>query len=276
MRSVSAIPFLVAAVTAQSTAGPYGQCGGTGYTGPSACGSGYGCTTYNPYYAQCYPGAATATPSTTSTAAAVTPTTTKPSTTLQTSTTKPITTITTITTTTTTTTTTTAAAAATSTAPTGTSPSTPTTLVSGWYWIRAVASPNFHKYLQTSPLLTPSTALLNDHTTAGQFNVIDGQLVYYRGASASPLYLTVENPTDKTQRKLWTKFSATKNVYGTFAFQGDTLTWSVSDITRPNVAAWLVCAGQEVFVNTGAYAYDTPAGCADQTIHYYGGSTADL
>ncbi|KAK1773036.1 60s ribosomal protein mitochondrial precursor protein, partial [Copromyces sp. CBS 386.78] len=77
-------------------------------------------------------------------------------------------------------------------------------------------------------------------------------------------------------RKLKTWFSTTKNAYGTFKFQGDTLTWSVADINRPNEAAWLVCTGQEVFINTGAYLYQTPTGCADQTIHSYGGSTADL
>jgi len=39
-----------------ATATPYGQCGGwTTYTGPTACGSGWTCTTLNPYYAQCTP-----------------------------------------------------------------------------------------------------------------------------------------------------------------------------------------------------------------------------
>ncbi|CCC12718.1 hypothetical protein SMACR_05677 [Sordaria macrospora] len=32
----------------------WGQCGGSGYTGPTACATGT-CTTYNPYYAQCTP-----------------------------------------------------------------------------------------------------------------------------------------------------------------------------------------------------------------------------
>ncbi|KAK0637477.1 hypothetical protein B0T17DRAFT_481383, partial [Bombardia bombarda] len=91
-----------------------------------------------------------------------------------------------------------------------------------------------------------------------------------------PLYMNVENPADKTQRKLATAYKETKNAYGTFAFQGDTLTWTVADIARPNAAAWLVCEGQEMFINTGAYLYNTPAGCADQTIHSFGGATADL
>ncbi|KAK3505538.1 hypothetical protein B0T13DRAFT_390585 [Neurospora crassa] len=153
----------------------------------------------------------------------------------------------------------------------------PTVLESGWYWIRAVAAPNFHKYLQggaSSAASSNQTALLEDHTTAGQFNIIDGQLVF--NTKPAQLYLNVENPTDKTQRKLKTWFSTTKNAYGTFKFQGDTLTWSVADIKRQNEAAWLVCTGQEVFINTGAYLYQTPAGCSDQTIHSYGGSTANV
>lgn len=76
----------------------------------------------------------------------------------------------------------------------------------------------------------------------------------------------VENPADKTQRKLETWFSTEKNDYGTFGFQGDTLTWHTDDIARPNEAAWLVCEGQQLFINTGAYLYNTPAGCADQTV----------
>ncbi|KAJ5006368.1 hypothetical protein K4K57_011222 [Colletotrichum sp. SAR 10_99] len=152
--------------------------------------------------------------------------------------------------------------------------SVPTTLVSGWYWIRAVASPNYHSYLQAKPTGTPSKAYLDSPSTAGQFKIEDGQLVHLTGSSS--LYLNVENPADKTQRKLETWFATTKNTYGTFAFQGDTLTWSTPDVNRPNLAAWLVCENQEVFINTGAYLYQTPAGCYDQTIHSYGGSTADL
>ncbi|KAK0704313.1 hypothetical protein B0H67DRAFT_673130 [Lasiosphaeris hirsuta] len=141
---------------------------------------------------------------------------------------------------------------------------TPTSLEPGWLWIRAVATPNYRSYLQAAPTGIPPA-----------FNVVAGQLVYNR-FEAALLYMNVENPAVKTQRKLWTKFVATKNAYGTFAFQGDTLIWSVADIARPNLAAWLVCEGEEVFVNTGAFLYDTPAGCFDHTIHSYGNSIADL
>ncbi|KAG6823535.1 hypothetical protein H0H92_009880 [Tricholoma furcatifolium] len=33
----------------------YGQCGGTGYTGPTVCASGSTCTYSNAYYSQCLP-----------------------------------------------------------------------------------------------------------------------------------------------------------------------------------------------------------------------------
>ena len=143
---------------------------------------------------------------------------------------------------------------------------TPTTLMSGAYWIRAVAAPNYHKYLQTKPANVPGTAILDSHTTAGQFNIEGGQLV--NKASNPPLYMWVEEPTDKANppRTLATWFNATKNPFGSFAWQGDTLTWQVASVKRQNVAAWLVCKNQALFVNTGAYAYQTPSGCADQTV----------
>lgn len=137
--------------------------------------------------------------------------------------------------------------------------------MSGWYWIRGVAAPNFHSYLQTKPTGVPSDSFLDAASNAGQFNVINGQLVYNTGAGGE-LYMHVENPEDKTQRKLETWFSEEENDYGEFGFQGDTLTWHTDDIARPNEAAWLVCEDQQLFINTGAYLYETPAGCADQTV----------
>ncbi|KAI8628196.1 hypothetical protein F5Y19DRAFT_486210 [Xylariaceae sp. FL1651] len=150
-----------------------------------------------------------------------------------------------------------------------------TTLQSGWYWIRAVVQPNYHKYLQTKPANAAGTAILESYKTAGQYNVIDGQLVANTGTGGAPLYLSVEKPTDFTQRTLATWFNSTKNEFGTFAFQGDALTWSTPEVKRQNLAAWLVCAKQALFINTGAYAYQTPSGCADQTIHYYNDAHAN-
>ncbi|KAL2166989.1 hypothetical protein VTG60DRAFT_1883 [Thermothelomyces hinnuleus] len=152
---------------------------------------------------------------------------------------------------------------------------TPTELQPGAYWIRAVTAPNFHKYLQTIPANVPGVAILESHTTAGQFNIEDGQLV--NKVSNPPLYMWVEEPADKANppRTLATGFNTTKNTFGTFAWQGDALTWSDPSVNWQNLAAWLVCANQELFINTGAYGWQTPEGCADQTIHYYNGQTAN-
>lgn len=141
---------------------------------------------------------------------------------------------------------------------------TPTTLQTGQLWIRAVAAPNYHKYLQTKPVNEPGVAIMDSSRTAGQFNIVDGQLVEATGGE--PLYMHVEKPADLTQRKLSTWFNTTKNDFGTFVFSGDAVTWSTPEIKRQNLAAWLVCQKQALFINTGAYSYQTPAGCADQTV----------
>ena len=150
-----------------------------------------------------------------------------------------------------------------------TSVPTPKELVSGALWVRAVASPNYHKYLQTKPANLPGTAILDSYTTAGQFNIEGGQVV--NKVSNPPLYLWVEEPADKANppRTLATWFNTTKNPFGTFNFQGDTLAWSVPSVKRQNTAAWLVCKNQQLFINTGAYAYQTPSGCADQTVWFF-------
>ncbi|BCS25446.1 uncharacterized protein APUU_50157S [Aspergillus puulaauensis] len=166
-------------------------------------------------------------------------------------------------------------ATAQSTTPTSTTTAPLPTLSPGWFFIRAVEEPNYHSYLQSAPTATPGLAVLDANTGAGQFNIISGQLVYHLSGNGS-LYMNVENPSDKTQRKLTTSFNATENAYGEFAFQGDTVTWSVEDIDRPNTGAWLVCEDQQLFINTGSYGYETPEGCADETIHSYGGSTPDV
>ncbi|RFU30568.1 Acting on ester bonds protein, partial [Scytalidium lignicola] len=146
------------------------------------------------------------------------------------------------------------------------------TLQSGYYWIRAVESPNFHKYLQTDPEYTTGIAIMSDYTTAGQFNIVSGQLVEL--ITGGQLYANVEVRPDSTTMQLAVTFETTPNTYGTFAFQGDAVTWSVAGIDRPNTAAWYVCQEQQLFINLGAYDYGTPTGCADETIHYYNGATA--
>lgn len=61
-------------------------------------------------------------------------------------------------------------------------------------------------------------------------------------------------------------FNTTENTYGTFAFSGDAVQWSIPSIDRPNLSACLVCADQQLFINLGAYDYNTPPGCADETV----------
>jgi hypothetical protein len=139
-----------------------------------------------------------------------------------------------------------------------------TTLQSGNYWIRAVESPNFHQYLQTSPEYVPGIAILQNYTTAGQFNIVNGQLVEL--ITGGLLYANVEVQENSNVTKLAMTFETTQNTYGTFAFSGDAVQWSVPSISRPNLSAWLVCANQQLFINLGAYDYMTPVGCADETV----------
>lgn len=140
------------------------------------------------------------------------------------------------------------------------------TLQPGWSWIRAIAQPNHHKYLQTQPAAASGPAVLSSYRTASQFKLEDGQIIANTG---TPLYLNVERPTDLTQRRaLATWFNGTRNGFGAFAWQGDALTWSAPEVERPDRAAWFVCGAQALFVNTGAYADRTPAGCVDQTVRF--------
>lgn len=140
-----------------------------------------------------------------------------------------------------------------------------------------MAAPNFHKYLRSIVSYAPGDAILGDYTTAAQFKIVSGQLQHYL-PGGSVLYMQVEPRADSSVMKLKTSFASTPNTYGTFAWSGDALTWTVSGITRPNNAAWLACtdaaAGPDLYINLGNYMYQTPAGCADQTIHYYNGATA--
>ncbi|KFY17227.1 hypothetical protein V492_00810, partial [Pseudogymnoascus sp. VKM F-4246] len=147
---------------------------------------------------------------------------------------------------------------------TGTAPGAKATLVGDNLWIRAVADPNFHKYLQSSPSNAAGVAVMDDASTAGQFTVTDGQLVLKVGSA--DLYGIVNSTViGPNEGRLAVTFSTTKNAYGSFKFSGDALQWTVAGVTRPNESAWLVCAGQELFVNLGNYGYQTPEGCADQT-----------
>ncbi|KAB5583628.1 hypothetical protein GE09DRAFT_1182287 [Coniochaeta sp. 2T2.1] len=77
-RSIAALLATSALVAVADAVALYGQCGGIGYTGSTACDAGGVCTSYNPYYFQCVPGAATSAPPT-STSLPVTTTSTRAS-----------------------------------------------------------------------------------------------------------------------------------------------------------------------------------------------------
>jgi hypothetical protein len=132
--------------------------------------------------------------------------------------------------------------------------------------------------MQTSPLYSPGPALLGDYTQAGQFQVVAGQLVQLVSAPNEPvklLYAVVSETRSINDMSLAVSFSEAKNTYGTFAWGGDDLQWSVGGVNRPNKSAWYVCTGQRMYINLGNYLYGTPKGCADQTIHFYNDKTAN-
>ncbi|THV79101.1 cellulase-domain-containing protein [Aureobasidium pullulans] len=82
--------FVVAAAagTAAAASAPaYGQCGGQGWTGATACVSGYHCAAQNNWYSQCVPGAGSSAPQTTKVVTSVKPTTTKAATSIKATTT---------------------------------------------------------------------------------------------------------------------------------------------------------------------------------------------
>ncbi|KAF2749057.1 hypothetical protein M011DRAFT_518195 [Sporormia fimetaria CBS 119925] len=161
--------------------------------------------------------------------------------------------------------------------PTGSGPGRD--LQTGYLWIRGVAAPNFHKYMQSSPLLSPGPAVLGSYTTAGQFAILSsGQLVQLISSPSEPvkyLYAQVSSERSLNDLSLLVSWSETPNTYGAFAWNGDGLVWNHPDIKRPNAAAWYVCQGQKMYVNLGNYLYGTPSGCADQTIHYYNDKRAN-
>ncbi|KAL0067439.1 hypothetical protein AAF712_005426 [Marasmius tenuissimus] len=228
--------LILAGTVSAQTAPQYGQCGGIGWTGATTCPSGWTCTVSNPYYSQCLPGGNGG-----------------------------------------------GSGGGTTTGggggggtPTTTATSGTATLGAGMSWIRAVVDPNFHKYLQSEVLGTASDAVLGDPSNAAQFQITNGQLV--QSANGKSLYAVVEPLTDTTAKKLKVTWSASQATSGTFVWSGDTLEWSSPTITRPQINAWLVCpdaaGNRDLYVNLGAYGYQTPEGCADQTIHAYTGSTA--
>ncbi|KAF7800230.1 hypothetical protein EIP86_011477 [Pleurotus ostreatoroseus] len=224
-----------ATVSAQTTAPEWGQCGGIGWTGPTVCTSGWVCTETNEYYSQCLQG--TGTPSTSVPVTSPSNPATGPS--------------------------------STSSAPAGSTP----TLIPGDSFIRAVEDPNFHQYLRSQVKGTTGPAVLGDPVDAALFQINDGQL--QQVVDSGFLYAHVEPPANSSAVKLAVSWDTTPDTLGTFVWGGDTVEWSSTTVTRPQNNAWLVCPDADgnklLFVNLGPYDYDTPAGCADETIHAYTG-----
>ncbi|KAF5350683.1 hypothetical protein D9756_008697 [Leucocoprinus leucothites] len=230
---------LLFAGLASAQAGQYAQCGGQGWGGATTCVSGWTCTYVNDWYSQCLPGGSGggggSSTTTTTSGGGGNPTTT-------------------------------------TTASGGTA-----TLAPGNSWIRAVVDPNFHKYLRSETSGTTSPAVLGEPSTAAQFQITGGQLIQNPGGT--PLYAVVEPfVSGSGQVKLAVSWSKSPAPAGDFSWSGDTLMWSDPTVTRPQANAWLVCPDADgnrlLYVNLGPYGYQTPAGCADQTIHAYTGSTA--
>lgn len=98
--TILALAAVTAAGSASAQIAAYGQCGGTNWTGETACESGWSCHKYNDYYSQCLEGAGESTKATnTKTASTSTeismpkkPASTKASTTTQNAAVKPATT----------------------------------------------------------------------------------------------------------------------------------------------------------------------------------------
>ncbi|KNG44923.1 carbohydrate-binding module family 1 protein [Stemphylium lycopersici] len=206
MRHSTTALLALLASTVSAAVSDWQQCGGSNWSGETACDSNSGCVKINDYYSQCQPGAAPAPAP-------------KPSSTLST-----------------------IPSTLTTTSPLASTVGPGRTLQSGYYWIRAVAAPNFHKYMQTSPIYTTGPALLGASPTAGQFQVVDGQLVQLISSPGAPTKLLYANVSDKrviNDMSLAVTFSETKNTYGVFKWGGDDLQWSVEGVQRPNRSAWL-------------------------------------
>jgi len=238
---------LVQSALAQS--GAYGQCGGTGWAGATTCVSGYTCTFSNPYYSQCLPGSAPA------------PTTTISSTVGSSSSASTI-----------------GSSSSGSSAPTGTQAWGPgtATLLPNQLWIRADEDPEFHYYLQSQVLNSPGDAVISNPATAAQNNIVNGQLQQFL-PSGGILYAQVYPPAANTTRlKIFWSTTPATNV--TWSFSGDGVNGNVPGFTTAATGNFLACTdvsttAPNIYLDLGAFDYQTPAGCASETLNYYNGAT---
>lgn len=88
---------------------------------------------------------------------------------------------------------------------------------------KPIPYPESHRILSTvltPPKGTASDAVMNDASTAGQFNIVNGQLVQLINTSGTLLYAHVTLRADSTVNKLLVTWQTTPDTYGTFGFQG--------------------------------------------------------
>ncbi|OBT85615.1 hypothetical protein VE02_05153 [Pseudogymnoascus sp. 03VT05] len=149
---------------------------------------------------------------------------------------------------------------------TATTPPT-ATLTPNNLWIRAVEEPNYHAYLQSS---SSSAAILGPASTAAQFIFNGGRIILLPPSSAPALRAVVHpeviGPGAGRLAVTFVEWGSATADYGGFLYSGDTLMWRNLglEVPRPDEAAWLVCAGQELFINLGGVG-EAPEGCVDQT-----------
>jgi hypothetical protein len=153
--------------------------------------------------------------------------------------------------------------------PIATSPVPAPTLKEANVWIRAVADPYVHKYLQSSPPDAPGPAVLGPAATAAQFTFTYGGLVL-RGEGFALFGVVHPEVIGTGVGRLRVTFEKNTGTYGGFTYTGDEVQWRQGGITRPNESAWLVCGG-ELFVNLGDFGEQNLVGCTDQTVSLEGG-----
>lgn len=128
--------------------------------------------------------------------------------------------------------------------------------------------------------------MIGPTSTAGQFNIVSGQLVQYIPGGGQ-LYGSVYPPATGTNRmKLFFQTSPATNV--TWTFSGDALTASIPGYTQNQGGIWLACTDDSTtrltgmarcfrddvailpksrhlaYVNLGNFDYQTPTGCGDE------------
>lgn len=86
-----------------------------------------------------------------------------------------------------------------------------------------VVSSSSHKHQANALSGTVSDAVMEVETTAGQFNIVNGQLVQLINTSGTLLYAHVTVRADASVNRLKVTWGTAPDTYGTFGFQGSLL-----------------------------------------------------